>query len=77
MKRTRRVLTRGHLAREELIPALAARRVAKVVAAVVLDVRGDAHPRDLSRAEVAAGGEGADPLLEEAELRRYQSYCSL
>jgi hypothetical protein len=48
-----------------------------VVATVVLNVPGDVHPRDLSRAEVAAAGEGADALLEEAELWDFVSLLGL
>ena len=70
-----RVFAGGHLGGKQLVPLLPTRRVAEVVAAVVLDVRRDALPGYLGRAEVAdAGGEQADGFFEEAELGPCQLY---
>jgi len=75
IERTPRSFAGGHLGGHKLIPPLATRRVAEVIAAIILDVCRDAHPGDLGRVEVAGtGGEGADAFLEEAELGLCQ-YC--
>lgn len=62
-------LAQRRLLAHQLVPPLAARRVAKVVgAAIVDDVLGHFLPWDLARVQVLAVRQLADALLEKAEL---------